>query len=59
MYNIGGSREMHLDCNGTGGPTVVFLHQLGGQAYDWYSFVYFYFFYYSLQSIVLKLKLID
>lgn len=36
LVNIGGSRVMHMTCNGTiGGPTVIFLHGWGGQAYDW------------------------
>jgi len=35
LYDVGDSRKMHLHCNGTGGPTVMYLHGWSGQAYDW------------------------
>jgi len=35
LYDIGGSQKMHLHCNGTGEPTVLYLHGWAGQSYDW------------------------
>jgi pimeloyl-ACP methyl ester carboxylesterase len=30
-----GSHRLYAKCAGTGGPTVVFLHGLGGEGHDW------------------------
>lgn len=34
MYDVGGHR-LHLDCRGTGSPTVVLSNSLGGTSADW------------------------
>ena len=33
--DIGGGRKMHLECRGTGSPTVVLVAGLKGSAEDW------------------------
>eukprot|EP01111_Echinosteliopsis_oligospora_P017424 TRINITY_DN7537_c0_g1_i1.p1 TRINITY_DN7537_c0_g1~~TRINITY_DN7537_c0_g1_i1.p1 ORF type:complete len:512 (+),score=82.00 TRINITY_DN7537_c0_g1_i1:49-1584(+) len=33
-YDIGG-RKMHMNCQGTGSPVVVFIHDWRGQGLDW------------------------
>jgi hypothetical protein len=34
-FGIGGGRKMHLECRGTGSPTVVLVAGLRGSAEDW------------------------
>jgi hypothetical protein len=35
LVDIGGGRKMHLECRGTGSPTVVLVAGLKGSAEDW------------------------
>ncbi|WP_394552447.1 alpha/beta fold hydrolase [Agromyces sp. MMS24-JH15] len=35
LVDLGGGRELYLECSGTGGPTVVFISGAGVAADDW------------------------
>ena len=30
LFDVGGDRRLHLKCEGTGSPTIVYLHGAGG-----------------------------